>query len=296
MKEVIGIDLGGTRIKGVVIDNEGRLLLSHTWPTQDDPEGKWRNNVRKMADLLFESHPQAIPTIGLSAPGLANETNTSIAHLPNRLPGLENFEWSAFFGYQTYVINDAHAALMAEKQSGILKPYQNAILITLGTGVGGGILIDGELYQGLSQMAGHLGHMSINHQGDALSILGMPGSVEYAIGNYSITQRSHGRFQSTHQVVEAYRSTDPLGTWIWLDSIQKLAVALASLINIFSPEAIALSGGISMARDELEKPLKQFLELYEFRPKGKQTRILFAKYNEYSGAMGAAAYALKRNK
>lgn len=295
MKNVIGIDLGGTRIKGVVLSEAGEILLSRTLPTMEDPEGKWRDNVRKMVEFLFESHNRAIPVIGLSAPGLANETNTSIAHLPNRLPGLENFDWSSFLRFQTYVINDAHAALMAEKQSGVLKPYQNAILITLGTGVGGGLLINGELYQGLSQMAGHLGHMSIDHHSEALSILGMPGSVEFALGNYSIAQRSHGRFQSTTEVVEAYQYNDPFGSWIWLDSIQKLAVALASLINIFSPEAIVLSGGISAARKALKEPLEQFLEFYEFKPKGKQTPILFAKYSEFSGAIGAAAYALKRN-
>jgi glucokinase len=294
MKTAIGIDLGGTNVKGILMQEDGEILKQHYVPTKDDSDGKWRENVLEMVNFLKSFHQNPIEIIGLSAPGLANDDNKCIAHLPNRLFGLENFIWEDYFDTETFVLNDAHAALMAEAKFGAVKGYKNAILLTLGTGVGGGILINGELFQGLSQMAGHLGHISINSQDDELSILGMSGSLEYAIGNCSIVRRSMGRYHSTNDLVKAYLENNTFATWLWLDSVRKLAVAIASLINALSPEIIVLAGGITTANEALFKPLQEFIDLYEFCPKGKKTIIKQAKFADFSGAIGAAAFALNR--
>lgn len=292
MKIAIGIDLGGTNVKGILLNENGEILHKHYIPTQDDADGKWKLNVLEMVRYLKSQTIVPIDIIGLSAPGLADDSNSSIAHLPNRLLGLENFKWGEYFETKTMVINDAHAALMAEAKFGAVKGHKNALLITLGTGVGGGILINGELYQGLSQMAGHLGHISINTNDDELSILGIPGSLEYALGNYSIEKRSMGKYKSTFDLLEAYKLNDPFAHWLWLDSVRKLSISLASFINVFSPEIIVLSGGITLAGDLLFKPLSDFVEMYEFRPKGKKTKIKKAHFDDLSGAIGAAAFAL----
>ncbi len=294
MKVAIGIDLGGTNVKGILMREDGKILKQHYIPTKDDAEGKWRENVLEMVNFLKDFHQKPIDIIGLSAPGLANADNTCIAHLPNRLLGLENFIWEEYFGTKTLVLNDAHAALMAEAKFGIMEGYKHAVLLTLGTGVGGGIMINGQLYQGLSQMAGHLGHISLNANDDELSILGMAGSLEYAIGNCSIERRSMGRFQSTHELVNAYSKGESFATWLWLDSVRKLAIAIASLINALSPEIIVLAGGITTAGDALFQPLHEFIELFEFRPKGKTTLIKQAKFADLSGAIGAAAFVFGR--
>lgn len=294
MKVAIGIDLGGTNVKGILMREDGEILKQHYIPTKDDAEGKWRENVLEMVNFLKDYHQKPIELIGLSAPGLANADNTCIAHLPNRLFGLENFIWGEYFGTKTFVLNDAHAALMAEAKFGIMQGYKHAVLLTLGTGVGGGIMINGQLYQGLSQMAGHLGHISLNANDDELSILGMAGSLEYAIGNCSIERRSMGRFQSTYELVNAYSKGESFATWLWLDSVRKLAIAITSLINALSPEIIILAGGITTAGDALFKPLNEFIELFEFRPKGKTTLIKQAKFADLSGAIGAAAFVFGR--
>ncbi|WP_305952144.1 ROK family protein [Emticicia oligotrophica] len=296
MKVAIGIDLGGTNVKGILMQEDGKILKQHYIPTKDDAEGKWRENVLEMVNFLRSFHQEPIEMVGLSAPGLAHEDNRSIAHLPNRLFGLENFVWEEYFGIKTYVLNDAHAALMAEAKFGVMQGYKNAVLLTLGTGVGGGIMINGQLHQGLSQMAGHLGHLSLNATDDELSILGMPGSLEYAIGNCSIVRRSMGRFQSTHELVNAYHKNEPFATWLWLDSIRKLAIGIASLINALSPEIIVLAGGITTAGSALFEPLHAFIELFEFRPKGKTTLIKQAEFADLSGAIGAAAFAFNQEK
>jgi glucokinase len=292
MKTAIGIDLGGTNVKGILLNEKGEVLLKHYIPTSDEGDERWRVNVLEMVNFLKAKSQNQVEIIGLSAPGLANAENSCIAHLPNRLLGLENFVWADYFGIQTVVLNDAHAALMAEAKFGAVRGYKNAILLTLGTGVGGGILINGELYQGLSQMAGHLGHISINISDDERSILGIPGSLEYALGNYSIEKRSMGKFKSTHELLKAYSENDSYATWLWLDAVRKLAIAMASLINVFSPEIIVLSGGITLAGNLLFEPLQTFIDLYEFRPKGKKTKIEKAHFDDLSGAIGAAAFAL----
>ena len=296
MKVAIGIDLGGTNVKGVLLSENGEVLKQHYIATKDDLAGKWRENVLEMVDFLKNYWQKPVEVIGLSAPGLANEDNRCIAHLPNRLVGLENFIWEEYFTTTTFVLNDAHAALMAEAKFGVLRGYKNTILLTLGTGVGGGIMINGQLHQGLSQMAGHLGHISVNTHNDERSILGTPGSLEYALGNYSIERRSMGKYKSTNDLVKAYTDNDTFGTWLWLDSVRKLAIAITSLINALSPEIVVLAGGITTAGDALFKPLNEFIELFEFRPKGKTTRIAQAHFADLSGAIGAATFAFDKEK
>jgi glucokinase len=294
MKVAIGIDLGGTNVKGILLNENGDIILQHSIPTVDDPDGKWRENVLQMVEYLKLNTKDQIEIIGLSAPGLANDENTCIAHLPNRLQGLENFQWSKYLKIKTYVLNDAHAALMAEAKYGAIKGYKNAILLTLGTGIGGGILINGELYQGMSQMAGHLGHMCLNNGDDEQSILGMPGSLEYAFGNYSIKRRSRKKYNSIEQLVAAFEKGETFATWLWLDSVRNLGLAVASLINALSPEIIVLSGGITNANNLLFNHLNEFVKLYEFTPKGKTTPIVKAYFQDIAGAIGAAGFAFDK--
>lgn len=294
MNVAIGIDLGGTNVKGILLNRQGDILQQRCIPTNDDTNGKWKENVFEMVQYLSGLTGEKVGVIGLSCPGLADEQNKCIAHLPNRLSGLENFNWEDQFHIKTFVINDAHAALIAESKFGVIQGYKNAVLLTLGTGVGGGILINGELYQGNNQRAGHFGHISINPNDDELSIIGMPGSLEYAVGNYSVKRRSMGRFNTTHELVKAYQENDTFATWLWLDLVRKLAVTIVSMTNSLSPEIFVLAGGITQAGDALLKPLQQFVDLYEYTPNHNKTPIITAKFSDMSGAIGAAAFAFSK--
>ncbi|MEO6000912.1 MAG: ROK family protein [Chitinophagaceae bacterium] len=294
MRVAVGIDLGGTNVKGIVLDEVGTILHRHSIPTNDDNYGNWREKVLEMVNYLKNSHGKEVDVIGMSCPGLANAQNTCISHMPGRLPGLENFYWESFFNTRTFVLNDAHAALIAEAKFGEIQGYRNAVLLTLGTGVGGGILINGELYQGEGQMAGHFGHISINSHDDELSVTGMPGSLEYAIGNYSIQRRSLGRYTSTLDLVKAYNDKDHFATWLWLDLVRKLSLTIASFANSLSPQIVVLAGGITQAGNALLEPLQQFISMYEWRPNKKTMLVKLARFNDLSGAIGAAAFALTK--
>lgn len=291
----IGIDLGCTNIKGVLIDGSGNIIEQLKQETNEQDDQHWKQAVSSMINILKSKSSQSIQAIGLSAPGLANEENTCISFMPGRLPGLENFNWSAFTGERIFVLNDAHAALMAEASFGSARGMQHALLLTLGTGVGGGILIHGQLYQGLSQMAGHLGHTTVDANNPNIDVTNMPGSIEDAIGNLSIAQRSLGKFNTTFELVEAYKRRESFASWLWLSSVRQLSISIASAINVLSPEAVIIGGGISLAGDDLIKPLQDFLDLYEWRPGGKKTQLKLAKFSDLAGAMGAAGFALSKS-
>jgi glucokinase len=286
----IGIDLGGTRIKAVALDQDGNILHQLYTPTKDGDDAIWKQSVKiAVEELQSKLHLQNF-IVGISAPGIPDEKNSAIAFMPGRLQGLENFDWFQFLHHNTYVINDAIAALMAEAKLGVAKDKKNAVLLTLGTGVGGAILIDGKPYQGKFQKAGHIGHIVIDHEGEC-DVTGMPGALEDAIGNVTIQKRSLGKFKDTHTLLEAYRSGDYFAQWIWLTSVRKLALGIASVINILSPECVILSGGITEAGNDLFEPLENFLSVYEWRPGNNKTQIIKAQFGDMAGAIGAACFA-----
>lgn len=287
---IIGIDLGGTRIKAVALSDEYKILEQLYIPTNDGDDKSWKQSVLTAVDTLQNKLQIKDVVVGISAPGIPNEKNSAIAYMPGRLQGLENFDWSAFLQRKTYVVNDAVAALIAEAKLGAAKDKKNAVLFTLGTGVGGAILIDGKPYQGNFQKAGHFGHTVIDHEGEP-DITGMPGSLEDAIGNCTIQKRSHGKFNDTHALLQAYRNGNDLAKLVWLTSIKKLAAGMASVINILSPECVIIGGGITEAGADLFKPLEDFLSLYEWRAGGCRATILKAKFGDMAGAIGAACFA-----
>lgn len=291
---VIGIDLGGTRIKAVAIDEEGNLLFEHNQPTNDGNNMAWKSAVETVVQKIKSNMQNKEMVIGISAPGLPNSSNSAIAFMPGRMEGIENFDWSYFLKTKTFVLNDAISALVAEANYGAAKDKKNVIMLTLGTGVGGAILIDGKPYQGSFNKAGHIGHMTVDSEGEP-DIIGIPGSLEDAIGNCTIQKRSEGKFSSTHDLIIALRNGDSFAAEIWQTSVNKLAVALASLTNILSPEMIILGGGITEAGEDLFNPLEKLMSKYEWRTGGNKTEIVKAQYGNLSGAVGAACFARESN-
>lgn len=291
----IGIDLGGTNIKGVLIDHDGHIADQAETPTKDSDAGTdhlWKDAIYEMVHALKEKSSVNITAVGISAPGMVDANNESIACMPGRLQGLEHFKWADFLGLgelPVRVVNDAQAALMAETSFGAAKGYKHVVLLTLGTGVGGGILIDGKLYQGHFQRAGHVGHISLD-AGGPIGITNIPGSLEESVGNASLPRRSDGRFESTAELLNAYENGDHHAAYVWLTSVRNLAIGICALINAFAPEVVILGGGITNAGGSLFKPLEQFKALYEWRPAGVITPVKQAAFSELAGAIGAAGY------
>lgn len=291
MSYSIGVDLGGTNIKIVVISNDGNVLEYLTCDTSDS-EGSWAQTIKQNIDLIQKQRGQSACHIGLAAPGLAAKDGRSIAYMQGRLAGLQGFVWQDFLKSPVVVLNDAHAALLGEVWQGAAKGYRNAILLTLGTGVGGAVLVDGRLIKGQIGRAGHLGHVTVNADGGP-DIVNTPGSLEQMIGNYNVSERSVGRFASTRELVEAHLRGESEATMIWLRSIHHLAAAIASFINAFDPEIVIIGGGIAQAGSALFDPLRKELDRFEWRPLGHTVQVIPAALGEKAGAIGAAYHAIR---
>ncbi|HYG36949.1 MAG TPA: ROK family protein [Clostridia bacterium] len=296
MSCVVGLDLGGTNIKGLAVSPGGKVLAETMTPTGDCGTPAWTKNVREALRALRSTLRHEPDLIGLAAPGLPSRDQRSIACMPGRLPGLENLIWQEFFGvsHLVPVLNDAQAALLGEVWRGAAKGAHNVVLLTLGTGVGGAAMVDGHLLRGHIGRAGHLGHISLDPRG-APDVTGTPGSLENAIGDCTVQARSGGRFRSTRDLVAAVRKKDKEAREVWLNSVRSLAAGMASLINVLDPEVIILGGGITQAGVALFRPLRDFLQEFEWRPGGSKVRLVSAKLGDRAGAFGVAWNAMQVN-
>lgn len=304
MRTAIGIDLGGTNVKGVLVNESGEVIhhaASATYSagcgsanTAAEEGDHWKRKVAEMVREMQSKSPDPVVAIGVAAPGLSDGMNTCIRVMPERLNGLENFVWSDYLGQQVWVLNDAHAALMAEAKFGAGKGVKNIVMITWGTGVGGGVLINGELFQGNYQIAGHIGHITMDVASTYPDITGVPGTLEDAIGDATVGRRSCGRFSSTFELVQAHRRGDPFASYIWLSSVRVLSLALCSIYNLLSPDIVILGGGVTRAADDLYKPLRAFIDAYEWKNKPHTPPVLQAEFGDLAGAVGAAGFALSK--
>jgi glucokinase len=292
MRLAIGIDLGGTFIKaGLVRLEDGAVLERMTVPTRD---GEWDvagvpafvSGVRECVAKLEARAGGDGLRVGLSAPGLAEREGRAIRWMPGRMEGIEGLDWSAALGRPVRVLNDAQAALLGEVWTGAGRGCQDVIMLTLGTGVGGAIFAGGRLLTGGRGQAGHLGHISVDADG-APDACGMPGSVELAMGNLTIQQRTGGRFDTTHALVAAAAAGDAEAQGWWQESVRRLAVAVASVIHVLDPERVIVGGGIATGAGALLfDPLRRFLDAYEWRPDGIAVPVVLAEAGEWAGVLG----------
>ncbi len=293
MSYIIGIDLGGSSVKTVAVSPEGAVLSQSSVSFDAGATMDWAEKIREIAERIQRERGEPASCIGLAAPGLAARDGRSIARMPGRLQGLEALDWTVFLKspHPVPVLNDAHAALLGEAWLGAARGFENVILFTLGTGVGGAAMVDGRLLRGHLGRAGHLGHLSLDIDG-APDVCGTPGSLELLMGNCTVAERTGGRFQTTHELVAAHQVGDVEASSAWLRSVRALACAVASCVNILDPEAVIIGGGIARAGAALFDPLNALMAEMEWRSVGYAVKILPATLGEHAGACGAARNAL----
>ncbi len=289
----IGVDIGGTGVKAVALAEDGKLLLETTRPFDAVQPMHFAETARGMVQDLIRQQGREPMALGLCAPGLAAADQRSMARLPNRLPGMEGLDWETWLKSKVRVpvLNDAHAALLGEAWRGAARGHQNILMFTLGTGVGGAAMVDGRLLRGHSGKAGHVGHISLDPDGPP-DICGTPGSLELAIGNGNIAERTGGRFATTHDLVEAWREGDEAAAGFWLKSVQALAAGVVSLTNVLDPGIVVIGGGIAAAGDALFVPLRERVHAMEWRVASQPLSIVPALLGDKAGAIGAAHHAL----
>lgn len=288
----IGIDLGGRRVKLALVGGDDNIIDRQAHEIMDE-DASWAGQIKQLVHQLIEQRGEAPRHIGLAAPGLAAANQRSIAYMPGRMEGLENLNWAELIdcGVEIPVLNDAHAALIGEHWKGAAAGFQYAFLLTLGTGVGGAVLIDGKVVTGPAGRFGHLGHISLDAAGAPDSLM-IPGSLEDAIGDKTVSQRSAGRYETTKMLVDDVARKDPEAVKIWMKSVDLLACGIASLINVLDPEAVIIGGGMIQAGGLLFQPLGAFMNKYEWRPGGRRAKVFPATLDDFAGAIGAVRFAM----
>lgn len=283
----LGCDIGVTNVKALRVTAVGEVLSRHTADTNaQSPD--WPEGVRRFLAEIEAAHGPAA-SLGMAAPGLAAPDGTGIFWMQGRLDEVQGLDWTRFLGRPRFVplVNDAQAALLGEVWQGAARGGRNVMLLTLGTGVGGALMVDGQLLRGHLGRAGHLGHVSLDVDGPP-DVTNCPGSLEHFIGNVTVEQRAGGKYKTTHDLIAAYTSGDAFASSVWLRSVRHLAAAVASLINVADPETVIIGGGIARAGPALFGPLDEALDHFEWRPHSRRARIVPAALGEYAGALGAA--------
>ncbi len=293
MDYAIGIDLGGSSVKAVAITASGEVFHRENQDFDADQQFDFAKKVKDVLQAIQQKQGRPATCFGVAAPGLAARDHGAIAVMPGRLNGLEGLNWTEYLGakQKVPVLNDAHAALLGEAWLGAAKGLEDVIMLTLGTGVGGAAIIDGKLLQGHIGRAGHLGHncLDMNAPND---VVGIPGSIEYFIGNWNIQERTSGQFPTTHALVDAAVRGDPYARQVWARSIRALACTIATYVNVLDPEAVIIGGGIARAGRALLDPLEAELRPIEWQPAGYKVRLIPAQLGEFAGAIGSARNAL----
>lgn len=288
----LGVDIGGTFTKLVVLDDAGSIVHRSRIATDDSPASRLPDDVREEVARM-EDAVGPISSIGVACPGLVDRCHDVVYWMKGRLDVLEGLDWTSALGrtQRVRVINDAQAALAGECAMGAARGCRDVVMLTLGTGVGGAIMCNGQVLTGSIGRAGHLGHITVQANG-IRDIVNTPGSLEDGIGNCTIVQRTAGRFTSTADLVAAHLAGDADATQVWLTSVQHLAAGIASVVNAIDPSRVILGGGIAThAGEALLAPLRDWMTAYEWRPRGTGVEIVLAALGDEAGAIGAAAYA-----
>ena len=304
-KLAVGIDFGGTSVKAGVVDGDHLLGSAPPLDTQahDSPEALIEAIAATIGSLR-ENHP-AIAAVGVGMPGLI-DSDCGIVHNLTNVTGWAGIplreKLTRQCGLPVVVDNDANCMAYAEWKRGAGRGFRHAICITLGTGVGGGIIVDGRLVHGARFSAGEIGQMSIDYQGRTGHYANL-GALEDYIGNNEITERARAAYAvagieksieecSPAGLADAAAQNDPIALGIWEETGRMLATALMSCCWLLNPEAIIIGGGVARAGDVLFAPLKAHLLPQLSSPLRDHLQILPAAFCNEAGIIGAAAMAL----
>mgnify|MGYP002563918510 FL=1 len=286
----IGIDVGGTAIKFALV-SDGEVLLRAQCPT---PTGDPPALAKAAAALIRENAPdwEMLP-IGFACAGDV-DPKTGLVSADNL--GWQNvplgFLLREALGQDVLLEQDTHAAMMAEWANGSLKGEKNALYLTIGTGVGGGAILDGRPYREIRRPGSEFGHM-ITHAGGEPCPCGERGCYERYASSAALVRRAKG-YKNAKEIVDAVQRNDPAILPIWESYIEEVCVGLVSLMAIFYPEVISIGGGISASGDFLLNAILKGLSHHEgYRKYYSHIRIRLADFGNDAGVLGAAAAACR---
>lgn len=311
----IGIDLGGTNIAVGIVDDEHKIVVKKSTPTlaKRPPE----EIVADMARVCLEACAELkidikdIANIGIASPGIANPVNGCVEYANNlpfrRFPIVKLL--SENLGVDSSIIkiaNDANAAAWGEAVAGAAKGTANSIMVTLGTGVGGGIILDNKILVGFNSAAGEIGHIVIEQDGapcgcgrrgcweaysSATALIRMTiEAVEECKKTGRYTSMLKAERISGRTACDAMRAGDEVGTEVYNKYVKYLATGISNLVNIFQPEVISLGGGVSNEGQSLIDAITPLVRAEQYGGDVVAlTQLRIATLGNDAGIIGAAA-------
>lgn len=307
MAYYMGLDVGGTTVKGLVIDEKGEVVCENNVTTVTG-EGL-ADCIIELSDMLVQSLGivySELCGIGVCCPGLIDRETGTVVFAGNL--DLEDYPLKKILTdklkARVEVCNDANAAALGEAKFGVGKGYNDSVLITLGTGVGGGIIIDGKLFEGYKSAGAEVGHMVIERGGDKCTC-GRRGCFEVYCSARALTARTKWAMEedtasemwktynlnnadgrTAFEYMDVDRSAKRVVDWY----LRYLACGIANLVNIFRPRIIMLGGGVAAQGSRLTAPLQKLVDEEIFGGNGyAPVRIECATLGNRAGAYGAAA-------
>jgi glucokinase len=305
---IFAADLGGTHLRAATVDQKGKIQFRFK---QNTPQAKDANVI--VDAIVAAVHAcggvDQISAVSLVVPGTVNVEEGSVVKAPN-LPCLDGFPLGAALTGQLHVSavleNDANAAAVGEMWQGAAIGCNTIIGVTLGTGVGGGIILDGKLWRGVDGAAAEIGHMCVDPFGGVACTCGSRGCLEVfasATAIVRMTREASPRYPDSvlqvnknltaETIFEAGQEGDELALEIFRRMGVYLGIGLANLINILNPEMIVIGGGVVNGWDLFEKHMHQQVEERAFPLLAARVKIERAKCGDDAGLLGAARLALR---
>ena len=298
---VLGLDIGGTKIAAGVVDERGAVLSYVRAPS--NPEQGPDESLGRLFELGQQAIAEAgvdIRAVGIGCGGpLDSERGVLIA--PLHLPGWRDVAVTALaeqaFERPAFLENDATAAAAAEHRFGAGVGTRHMLYLTISTGVGGGGIVDGELYRGAEGNGSEFGHVTVDWHGRRCRGCGRLGCLEAYVSGTSISERAAEAGLpglDASQVAARADDGDPVARALWDETIEALACGLTSIVNLFEPELVVIGGGVSNTGESLLGPVRERVRAEAMTPAGHEVNIVRAGLGDHVGVVGAAAIALER--
>jgi len=313
----LGVDVGGTKVAAGLVTADGEILSTTRVPMVSNGDAaaglaSVEAAIRAMfAERPAETAPGRLAGIGICSPGPLDPASGVVLNPPN-LPCWRNFPLAAEihrrFGLAARVDNDANAAGLAETLWGAAKGFRYVFYVTLGTGIGTGIILDGRIYHGRTGSAAEGGHLTIDFRGPQCAC-GKHGCIEALASGPAIAQRARERLavprpaaskmlelaggdpaQVTAEIVgEAFRKADALAAEVLLETAGLLAVWLGNVIDLLEPEVIVFGGGVAALMSAFFGHIRAQLPRWSINQRCQDIPLLLARYGADAGIAGAAA-------
>ena len=305
---VLAIDLGGTHLRAALVDSNGRILKQTKRDTPKGDSPACIVNAILETDRELRLDNERVVAASVMVPATVDKAKAIVVQAPN-LPCLDNFGLKQALedklGRPVVLENDANAAAVGEMWLGAARGFRNVICVTLGTGVGGGVILDGKLWRGSDGSAGEIGHTSVDPFGGLQCKCGNEGCLEMFASGTAIVRMANESLQdypestlrgielTAEKVYEAGLQGDELALSVF-DRVGKyLGVGLVTLINLFNPEIIVIGGGVVNGWSLFEKPMREEITARAFRAQIGKVKIVRAECGDNAGLLGAAKLAFE---